>query len=143
MTHTHARCRNWWNPLSREPETLIYRAYSLRLEHPEQLDMESDLPLSGSMSEDSYASSRNPLFPNFFCQSRLIQFLFFRILSKLEMVFVVNSDPDQRPYIGFLPDLQPAFLALNHKLVHWCSEPSQPLGVISGMKETSIYIYIT
>ena len=33
---------------------------------------------------------------------------------------------------------KPACAALIGQLVNWCSEPSQPLGIISGLKETLI-----
>ena len=49
-------------------------------------------------------------------------------------------------YLGSLP--QSGYEIFNQrsavftKLVHWCFEPSQPLGTISGPKETFIKRYI-
>ena len=34
------------------------------------------------------------------------------------------------------------FNSKQHKLVDWCFEPSQPLGITSGLKETFIKSYI-
>ena len=46
------------------------------------------------------------------------------------------------PWKSASDQVQPLFKDLDRLLVNWCFEPSPPLGIISGLKETFISRYI-